>query len=1093
MRLVAFGGPTLIAGTATFSLSPLRAALLGVLATAAGDGLSPARVIELLWRPGPAGRLKHRINQLIYALNRDFPGKLVVRERHRLYLSRGIATDYQLFEKAISNHQWMEAAEFLRRGFLSELTRPPSEAFSEWLDRTRLELRARIREAAAEEWTRLTGRRRWKGAVEPARALLSLDAYDERALRMLIRAEAMAGSVREAEAAFHSFVERSESGSRDWVPQAETLSLVDDIRDLPRRASATFAAPGLDRAPLIGRSEELAELSAAMLPESGGGLRLIVLRGEYGTGKTRLIRESLNTDRLSGIRALRCRPSRTGRRSILSSFLNALASSDIGADLAALAEPWRTTMLELLSERPAATRPPSEPPAVDLGQVDRRYFEAIRQLLVLVAGKGPVILVIDDFHQVEADSAAGLRYVVRRWPSLPLALTLAIGTESVRDQDPINQLLGDLPLQREPTEFTLGALTREAAAELVDTVVDGRIEQRVTDRIVALSDGNPFFLLRLAELSLAGQRLPNSDPDDFVPVPRCISDVFSGRLAELDDDTERTLQLLCVMGHPVHVGTLSKLTDRSRDSCAAALDKLQQARLVRRSPRGFVVRYQLIRHTVYDQIRAARRVWAHRRAASHLDTANTTATHAELAMHYRHAGVPTKALRHALIGAGAAEQSGALREASKLFALARRNILDPRTHARMAERLARLHYMRRDGEDGPARLAGAALELRKVQFHQSALIADIQRLDLLAGSGSCSPQEAAARLRELGRTAEQARHWQAAARAIDLELHIHRREGQGHEADTLAAHARELLEVEPAANGCLHASLALHHQGNFEEGLRHARAAIEFARRQQAPDELLRALVRLVAIHGARGLITDNEAVSAVEEGETLAGSRDDFVEHYNLLASAGTGYRAIGRLDQARNWFARAGRVLANVRTWESHVALECKLGELELEMRELDRSAAHFARARQLWTPGMGRYLEIISHSGAGLTALRLGDMSVAREMASQVPEPPTSWFEDPWVFAVFKAHLCEWRSGLSDGVDAVNAIANLIQTSQPAHWARLKFEEALLRLRHSLPQREEIAQTAAEAAANLGIDRWVRLLETARERARWREVAR
>ena len=59
---------------------------------------------------------------------------------------------------------------------------------------------------------------------------------------MLIRAEAMAGGVREAEAAFQSFVERSESDDRDWVPQTETLSLVGHIRDMPLRPARR--APG---------------------------------------------------------------------------------------------------------------------------------------------------------------------------------------------------------------------------------------------------------------------------------------------------------------------------------------------------------------------------------------------------------------------------------------------------------------------------------------------------------------------------------------------------------------------------------------------------------------------------------------------------------------------------------------------------------------------------------------------------------------------------------------------------------------------------------------------------------------------------------
>ena len=988
------------------------------------------------------------------------------------------------------NHRLMEAAALLSRGFLSQLTEHPSETFLEWLDRTRLELRARIRQSAAEQWTRLTHQGRWTQAAEPARALLSLNVYDEGALRMLIRAEAMAGRVREAKAAFDSFVERSESDKRDWVPQAETLSLVDGIRDLPFRVSAKFAAHALDRSPLIGRSDELAALSTAMLPRPGDGLRLVVIRGERGTGKTRLLEESLTTDLLSGIAVLRCRTTKTGRRAFLNSVLGTLASSNADSDLSGLTEPWRATMLDLLAGPHAGTTLPFKPPAVEPDQVHQQLLDVIRQAFVAVAGNEPIILVIDDCHRVDEEFAEVLQYLIQRWPSPRLAVTLAVATERMRERDPFIRLLGDSLLECEVAEFTLDELTRDAAAELVDTVADGRIEERVRDRIVDLSDQNPLFLLKLLELSLAGLRLPNLDPDDLVSVPQSITDVFSRRLAELDDDTERTLQLLSVMGRPLGVGTLSKLSDRSRDSCVDALDILQQSRLVRRAASGFAVRYELIRHVVYDRMSVPRRTWVHSRVASHLDDANTSATPAELAIHYRHAGIPTKALRHALVGASAAEKSGALAEATRLFALARRNVHDPRIHAGMAERLARVHYVRRDIEDGPERLAEAAYELRKVHHHQSALVAEIQRVDLLAGSGSCSPQEGLARIRELRRTAELAKHWKAAAKAIDLELHIHRKEGEGIEADTLATHARKLLgQVEPDSRGAIHASLALHHQGDFGEGLGHAREAIAIARRNRAPDDLLRALICLVSIQGARGLMTDPEASSVVDEAESLARDLDDFVEHYNLLVSAGGGYRAIGHLDQARSRLVKAGEMLANVTTWESHVALECKLGELALEARELGEAAAHFARARRLWKPGMGRYLGIISLSGVALTALRMGELSRAREMADHISEPPARWFEDPWVFALFQAHLCELRGVTGDGADVVSVIADQIEASQPANWARLKFEEALLRLRHSLPQRDEIARTAADAAADLGIDRRIAALKAAQERARWR----
>ena len=1088
LRFVTFGGPTLIIGNTDRPLSPHRAALLGMLATEPADGVSITRATEVLWGSATSKRLRHRISQLVYSLNREFPKRLVVRKSDHYHLNEAVATDYRALLAAISSDRPAEAAVLFKRGFLSELGKFPSRAYSDWVKRTNIALHEEIRRAAAEQWTRRTGGGRWKQAVEPARVLITLSPYDERALRMLVRAEAMSGRVREAEAAFYGFVERAELGEQDWSPQAETLALVRRVRDLNSRAGAKSGARPADGPALVGRAGELAKLSAALLPRRGDGVRVVVLRGGRGTGKTRLVEEALAASLLSDVRVLCGRASEFDGGVFLNSVLSALSSPDLADDIHALAEPWRSTLLALLPELDTGRQSSAGPDAIASHRVHRRHLEAIRHLLAAITRKNPTVLFIDDFHRVDRDSAAVLRYIVERCSSLPLAIMLAAPTERLRATDAVSRFLGSSILPCEPTELSLGRLTRDAAAELVDTIADGRIGAKARERIVKLSGRNPLFILELSKQLLVGQRLPNLDPDDPVPVPQSITRVFTDRLAHLGDDADRALQLLAVCGHPLCVRSLSKLSNQPPDRCVDALDDLQHARLIGWNRHGFHVRHEMIRHAVDNRMNAARRAWAHARVGRHLDAEESTATPAELAVHYHHARMRTQAFQYALAGAGAAEKAGAVAEASKLFALAWRNTDDPRAHARIATRRARLHYARRDTTDGPARLAQAAFQLRRVQRARSALIAELQRVDLLASSGSCPPREALARIRALERTAERAKHWSVVAKALDLELHIHRGEGRIREADKLAVRARRLLgRVEPEVRGSLHATLALHHRGNLDARLGHARKAIAAARRTGARDELLRALARLVAIRGAHGLIADAEATSAVEEGESLAAKSDDFVEWYNLLAAVGTGYRAVGRLDRARIWFSRAGTLLAQVNTGAPHVALECKLGELALEARKLDRAAAHFTRARKHWTPGMGRHLRIISHSGTGVTALRTGELGLAREMAEHIAEPPAGWFEDPWMYAMFKARLCEWRGVVSEGADAIDAIAKGIEKTQPAHWARLKLDEALLRLRHSLPRRDEVAETAAKAAASLGIDRWTKVLRVARERGR------
>ena len=477
-RLVTFGGPTLLAGTRDLALSPLRAALLALLATAP-DGVSTARAIGLLWQPAPSSRLRHRISQLIYSLNREFPERLVVRKHDRQCLSAAVATDYSVLLAAFSDQRLVEAAELCKRGFLSELTKSPSDAFSEWLDETRLRLRSRIRQAAVEQWTRLTGQGRWHRATDAARVLVSLNPYDERALRMLIRAEAMSGRVGEAEAAFHSFVERSEMGNPEWAPHAETLSLVGHLHDMPGQAGRESAARAMDGHPLIGRSEELAALSGAMLPRPGDGLRVVVLRGERGIGKTRLAEEALAQGLLTGIRAIRSRATSRRQVSFLDTLLDALRSSDLDAEISQLAEPWHGILLKLLPKVPSGTESSAESGAAAAGRSNRRCLEAVRRLLMEVTRNKPTIVFIDDFQWADSDSVAGLQYVLERWPSLPLAVTLATRADSLREKDPVSRLFGGSLLRYEPSEFLLGELTREAAAELVDTISHDRMEAGV--------------------------------------------------------------------------------------------------------------------------------------------------------------------------------------------------------------------------------------------------------------------------------------------------------------------------------------------------------------------------------------------------------------------------------------------------------------------------------------------------------------------------------------------------------------------------------------------------------------------------------------
>ena len=232
-------------------------------------------------------------------------------------------------------------------------------------------------------------------------------------------------------------------------------------------------------------------------------------------------------------------------------------------------------------------------------------------------------------------------------------------------------------------------------------------------------------------------------------------------------------------------------------------NRLQQSRLVEWDSRGFVARYELILHTVYDRMNVARRAWVHGRVAAHLDGVNTPATSAELATHYHHARMRAHALRHAVAGARAAEKAGAFAEAAKL--LASRQGRHRRSAASRPDcrprRSSSLRVQGRRGGTGvfdrgcvsasklrtPRERPGCRPPARRSAREQG--LSDLRERRQPASVNSDAPP----RSRGTGK---------AAAKAIDLELHIHRREGYGPEADRVAAHARALLErVAPGVTG----------------------------------------------------------------------------------------------------------------------------------------------------------------------------------------------------------------------------------------------------------------------------------------------------
>jgi DNA-binding CsgD family transcriptional regulator len=244
---------------------------------------------------------------------------------------------------------------------------------------------------------------------------------------------------------------------------------------------------------LLGRHDELALLRAVVDDARAGSGRAVVVRGEPGIGKTALLAEA--TRSLDGVRVVRA----DGYEA---------ESSLAYAALHRLAAPWRAAVDGLPTTHRRALRTVlglDAGPAPDLFAVGLGVLE----LLAALGRDGPLVVVVDDLHRLDDESAAVLAFVARRLGAEPVAVLLAC-----RDDERYDPVAAGIDLLHLP------GLDDESAARLLTSRVPETIDPLVVARVVRATGGNPLALVDLAHDLTARELHDSGLAEEPVPVGR---------------------------------------------------------------------------------------------------------------------------------------------------------------------------------------------------------------------------------------------------------------------------------------------------------------------------------------------------------------------------------------------------------------------------------------------------------------------------------------------------------------------------------------------------------------------------------------------
>jgi DNA-binding CsgD family transcriptional regulator/tetratricopeptide (TPR) repeat protein len=428
------------------------------------------------------------------------------------------------------------------------------------------------------------------------------------------------------------------AASHSDLPNGWRLSFM--LADVARRVSSRQ---------LVGRADELAGLRAATQAAAHGETRVVLLSGDAGIGKTRLVTTAIEQARRDGFIAALGGCLQLGEVSVAyAPLVEALRDlrTQLGEDvLVELLGPGLTDIGALLGGGSAGAAQSSGP-----------LFEHLLGVLARLSERRPVLLVFEDLHWADASTRDLVAFLGRNLRDAPVVLLLTYRADDLHRRHPLRPVIADLERGPQVERIVLPGLGRDELTRLLGEISDDPPSNEVVDELLARSDGNPFYV---EELMAAG------DIDHGVPAT--LSDVILSRVERLSEPAQAVLHVAAVLGDEVDDVLLEQVTG---EPVTAALREavLDQVLVIDGDACRF--RHALVREALYDDLLPGERERLHLDAARAIEGSRRLDEHvrwALLAHHWDAGRMPVKAFAASLQAGREAERVHAYADAAEQF------------------------------------------------------------------------------------------------------------------------------------------------------------------------------------------------------------------------------------------------------------------------------------------------------------------------------------------------------------------------------------------------------------------------------------------
>jgi DNA-binding CsgD family transcriptional regulator/tetratricopeptide (TPR) repeat protein len=422
---------------------------------------------------------------------------------------------------------------------------------------------------------------------------------------------------------------------------------------------------------LVGRRAELDVLVRAGERAAAGEPAIVLVGGEAGVGKTRLVEEAAARAARDGTRVVTGACVELGGDGLpfapLVDILRTLVRSMPPEELDEVLGPARRELARLLPELDPHA------PAVSAydGSQASRLFELVLGVLGRLAERSPLMLVVEDLHWADRSTVDLTAFLVRTLRAVRVAMVATYRSDELHRRHPLRPLLTSLERVRMVERLELPRFTRGEVAEQLEAILGGPAEPTLVDEVFERSEGNAFLVeetLGIARAGSNGDRLPPS-----------LADVLLARVERMAEPVQHVLRVVAAAGGRVSEPLLATVGGVSEPALLEALREAVEHHLLVVDESGYAFRHTLMRDAVYHDMLPGERTGLHRAYGDAVEadpslagdegSAAASLAHHSYAAHDlpRALGAAVKAARHATIAYAPADAERHLERALEVW------------------------------------------------------------------------------------------------------------------------------------------------------------------------------------------------------------------------------------------------------------------------------------------------------------------------------------------------------------------------------------------------------------------------------------------